>query len=182
MANQNTLPGFSIEDFKSNFKWGARAHLFYFVPNFPTGLTTASNANRGYPYMVKSTSLPQTSIEEIAVPWQGYDYKIPGKRTFDDFTVTFNVDTKNNIRNAYEEWMNKMINPSTNVREVNETAIMVDQTLTLVDGTGQSFATYTLHNAWPQMVGTATLDYGTTEILSFEVTFKYQYFTTDKVQ
>lgn len=167
---------FNIEAFKSNFEDGARGNLFYYIPNFP-GDVSSKIIPKGK-FLVKSTNLPDTTIEEVTVNWQGFDFKYAGKHTFSDFTVTFNVDKKAEIRLAFEDWMNIIHNPSTN-KYGNFNNYMKNQRLQLLGFSGEVIMEYELYNAWPKTIGAISLDYSTSEIATFEVTFTYSHHTIE---
>lgn len=166
---------FNLEAFKAGFGDGARSNLFYYVPNFPGGVDEGLGSNARF--LVKSTSLPETTITEAIVSWQGFDFKYGAKHEFSDFTVTFNVDIKAKIRTAFEKWVNEKIHdPETNEYFPFD-QYMLDQRLQLLGFDGSVIKEYTLHDAWPKMIGAITLDYATTDIATFDVTFVYSYHT-----
>ena len=168
---------FNLEAFKSAFKDGARSNLFYYIPNFPG---TDGGLGNDAKFLVKSTSLPDTTLEEVVVNWQGYDFKYGSKHTYADFTVMFNTDREAKIRFAFEDWINKKIhNPKTNEYFAFDN-YMRDQKLQLLGFDGKPVMEYTLHDAWPKVVGALSLDYATTDIATFDVTFTYSYHTVIK--
>jgi len=166
---------FNLEGFKQGFRDGARANLFYYIPNFPAGVSGAES-NRAM-FLVKTASLPATTIEEVAVNWQGYDFKYAGKHTYSDFSITFNVDAGAGIRMVFEDWINeRMHNPETNQYHAYSD-YMVDQKMQLLGYDGTPITEYTLHDAWPKEVGAIELDYSSNEIATFTVNFAYSYHT-----
>jgi hypothetical protein len=166
---------FDIEAFRSSFKGGAKSYLFYYIPNMPAGITDLTRDD--VTYLVRTTALPETTLEETIVNWQGMDFKFPAKSTFADFTVTFNVDVEAKVRKMFEEWTKLIHNPETNVYGSLE-EIMRDQTLRLLDYSGNSIMEYKLMYAWPKTIGAVTLDYASTETAQFDVTFSYIYHKT----
>jgi hypothetical protein len=167
---------FTIDGFKSNFRDGQRSNLFYYLPNFPTFAQVGDMNNQRSMYLVKSTSLPESTLEEIMLNWQGYDFPFAGKHTFAELSVSFLMDLDTYIRQNFENWINKIHNPITNEYAlINE--YMLDQRLQLLGNDGEPVLEFTLHDAWPKSVGTASLDYGTSEIATFDVTFRYVYHT-----
>jgi hypothetical protein len=167
---------FTIDGFKSNFRDGQRANLFYFLPNFPADTITGDMNNDRATYLVRATNMPSTTLEEIMLNWQGYDFPIAGKHTFADFTVTFNTDHDAYIRQNFENWINKIHDPVTNEYAfLNE--YMLDQRLQLLGNDGEAVLEFTLHDAWPKEVATASLDYTTNDITQFDVTIRYAYHT-----
>ena len=170
--NPNEL---SIDTYKQQFQTGARSYLFYFQPVFPSGISVPQNPEARF--LVKTTSLPMSSVEEMITPWQGFDYKTGGKRMYNDLTVTFNVDLNANIRKAFLAWQDMILDPQTNHHAYPE-QYFTEQDLVLLGLEFTPILSYKLHFAWPGEVGDLALDYSqTAEIASFDVTFKYTYFT-----
>ena len=93
----------SIHDFSSRFKGGVRANLFN------CRITTP---NRGgladFEFHCKGTSMPASTVGNIDVPYRGRQLKVPGDRTFADWTVTVFNDRGMYIRGVFEEWMAKL--------------------------------------------------------------------------
>jgi hypothetical protein len=167
---------FNLDAFKAGFGDGARSNLFYFIPNFPASIDEGLGDRTRF--LVKSTSLPDTTIEEVAVDWQGYNFKFAGKHTYSDFTVVFSVDRKAKIRLAFENWVNKKIhNPLTNEYFTSD-SYMRDQKLQWLGYDGEVIMEYTLFNAWPSKLGAIALDYSTGAISTFDVAFAYSHFTS----
>ena len=42
---------------------------------------------------------------------------------------------------------------------------------------GDTILEFTMHHAWPKEIGTMAMDYGSTEVVTFDVTFSYIYHT-----
>ena len=166
------IPGFGIQDFitQRGFQGGQRAYLFLYEPDIPI-----ASAEKGMnKYLVRTTTLPETTMEEIMVNWQGQDYKFAGKYTFTDFTVTFNVDIKASIRKQFEDWMNLVHSIKENTYSALD-VYMQDQIISLLDYDGNKLQSYRLVGAWPKSVGSISLDYATNDVSQFDVTFSYQY-------
>jgi len=167
---------FTIDGFKSNFRDGHRANLWYFLPNFPADVIVGDMNNSRSVYLVKTTSMPSTTLEEVLLNWQGYDFPIAGKHTYAELPVTFNVDHDALIRQNFENWINKIHNPVT-----NEYALlsdyMLDQRIQLLGYDGDPVLEFTLHDCWPKDIAMASLDYAATEVTMFDVTFRYSYHT-----
>ena len=172
--------GFDLESFKAKFKGGARQNLFLFAPRFPAGVSPDITTEE-MQYLVRATSLPETTSEEVLVNWQGYDFKMAGKYTFTDFTCTFNVDMDSRIIHSFDKWMNHIHNVTTNEYKAPK-EYMADQYLSLLGYTGNVISEYKLFSAWPKTVGAVTLDYATSDVAQFDVTFSYQYHTITNSQ
>lgn len=170
------MPNFNLENFKANFEGGARSYLFYYIPRFPGGVLQGGLTSEKTSYLVRTTSLPENTLEETIVNWQGMDFKFAAKHTYTDFTVTFNVDKDANILKTFESWIDIIHNPATN-EYGNISSYMADQRLKLLDYNGDAVIDYVLYYAWPKTIGAVTLDYASTDTAQFDVTFSYQYHT-----
>lgn len=169
-------PRFDIDSYRANFQGGARSYLFYYKPVFPASIGASSEIAT---YLVRTTSLPETTIDEIPLAWQGFDFKVAGKYTYSDWNVTFNCDADANIQKYFHQWMALIHDPTTNVYS-NPTNYMVDQQLELLGLTGSPIMKYKLFACWPKMIGNATLDYSQNDVIQFDITFTYLYHVTDK--
>lgn len=166
------MPEFDIQSFKSNFEGGAKSYLFYYYPNIPN-----STLGEKVSYLVKATKLPNISIEEHNLAWQGHAFKFAGKHTFEDWTITFNVDPDARIIEEFENWIRQKIHdPETN-RYGAIANYMTNQNLHLLGYSGDPILEVTLYNAWPKTLTPSDLSYDSTEIMSFDVTFAYTHYT-----
>jgi hypothetical protein len=170
---------FDLEGFKTGFEGGARGYLFMYEPNASSPL---GNQNRKY--LVRATSMPETSEEEIIVNWQGMDFKMSGKKTFNDWTVTFNTDYNALIRIEFEKWSNFVHLTMKGGKYTNiygkPIDYMFDQKLSMLGYEGERILDVHLIDAWPKSVGAITLDYSAQDVAQFDVTFSYQSHEIDK--
>lgn len=167
---------FDIDTYRASFQGGARQYLFYYKPTFPAGVTGANTEVATF--LVRATTLPETTTEEIMLNWQGFDFKVPGKYTYADWTVTFNVDVDSKIQQMYHNWASLIHDPTTNIYSL-PAKTWADQQIELIGLEGNVMQKYKLVGAWPKMIGQATLDYSANDVLQFDVTFTYIYHTTD---
>jgi len=162
--------GFNLDSMLGAYKDHARGYLFKFeIHNAPTGFWRDK-----YPYLVRSTTIPSSTLAEIKTDWQGMEYKLAGTQTYEDFTVTFAVDPAAIIRYDFVNWINFIHDPSTNVHG-NPSSYMCLLELSQLDVEGKENIKYQMVNAWPKTISAPTLDYATKDILKFDVTFAYQY-------
>ena len=167
--------GFNLDSMVGKYKDFARGYLFYAKVTGKGG-----TFDKDHPYLVNSTTLPAQSIEPITTNWQGNEYKIGGTNTFSDFTISFKSDTNQSLRTSFLQWMKLIHDPSSNVHgKPMDYFGQVD--LTQLDVEGKPIMSYSLINAWPSGVGEVTLDYGTKELSTFDVTFSYQYHVVDSI-
>lgn len=171
---------FTIDGFKSNFRDGHRSNLWYFLPNMPADVISGDMNNDRSVYLVKTTSMPSSTLEEVLLNWQGFDFPFAGKHTFADLVVTFNTDHDALIRQNFEKWINKIHDPISNEYALLS-EYMLDQRLQLLGYDGEPVLEFILHDAWPKDIAQSALDYASTEITVFDVTFRYSYHTvTDR--
>jgi len=171
-------PAFNIDSYRANFQGGARQYLFYFKPAFPTSIP--SNTEKAT-YLVRTTNLPETSTDEITTQWQGFDFKMAGKYTYSDWTVTFNIDRDAAIQQMFHDWMSLIHDPTTNIYSA-PSLYFVDQQLELLDLDSLPILKYKLIGAWPKNIATATLDYSSNDVIQFDVTYTYLYHVIDKAK
>jgi len=129
-----------------------------------------------FKYFIKSTFLPETSIEETSTHWCGQEYKMSSVRRSQDWNVTFLVNQDASILRKFWDWHLLMHNPETNTYgKPNE--YMTDQVIQLLGIDGYPICTYTLYSAWPKTIGQVDLDYSNNEFATVDITFSYQYHT-----
>jgi len=171
------MPRFDIDSYRANFQGGARQNLFYIKPNFPAGVEGANTETATF--LVRTANLPETMTEEVITNWQGFDFKMASKYTFPDWTVTFNVDVEANIQKMFINWANLIHDPTSNIYNTPAN-YMADQQLELLGFDGSPILKYKLVAAWPKSIGNVTLDYSSTDVAQFDVTFSYLYHVVDK--
>ena len=181
---------FSVDSFSDNFQGGAKAFLFLWEPSMPTDVVPREEQEKRK-YLVRSTTLPQSSVEEIIVEYQHLNYKFGGKRSFEDWNISLNVDINAKVRYEFEQWMQKIheVRAVTNFAD-SEDAIakhlypgtsgtqdsyLTTQTFKMLRGDGSDLIVIKLYNAWPKTIGPVSLDYSTQDFANFEVTFSYMY-------
>jgi hypothetical protein len=161
---------FDIDTYKTKFTGGARQYLFFAYFTFPYSI-----GNSVIPYLVKSTSIPDSSLEEIVVPYPGISFKMAGTRTYGDWQISFNVDEDGVLLHGFHNWHDLIYDSDTH-SQISANNYMRNQTLFLLDGNGASTEQITLYGAWPKSVGAVGLDYATSDIATMDVTFSYQYY------
>lgn len=172
-----------IDDFKNALAGGgSRGNLFRCRTTFPTGIGTAAgfeNAGRSVEFMAKSASIPASAVTPVEVQYRGRTLKIPGDRTFEDWTVNIYNDTNFNIRDSFESWMNLMKSHSGNVGPTRLADMMQDTFVDQLDREGNVIKTYQFVDCFPSALGAMDLAADSADVQSFDVTFTYQYWTTD---
>ena len=179
---------FDIDSYKTKFTGGTRQYLFFALFSFPgeksslNNLMSSALASLGYnsrqnviPYLVRTTSIPGVSFEDIQIPYSGLPYKMAGSRIFEDWVVSFNLDEEGELLEKFRDWQDKIYNGSDN------SDYRIDQHLYLLDGNGNAVKDIMLVQAWPKTLGGVGLDYSSNDIATMDVTFSYQYYKFKKI-
>lgn len=165
---------FNINEMRSELRLGgARQNLFQVrIRNPANGLGDFKT-----PFMVQAAQIPESQLGVIPVFYFGRQMKLAGDRTFGDWTVTVINDEDFLIRNAMEEWSNRINRLERNVREIGRN---YKSTATVVQYAkdGERIREYTFNGIFPSVISPIELDWATTDqIESFQVTFSYDYWT-----
>jgi len=174
----------TISSLSSAMKAGARPNFFRVsFPNTHAKSSTAADiANVNI--LCKAAAIPGMTLGVIEVPFRGgRRIKIPGDRTFADWTVTFISDSAHKIRKAFLDWHNDVasfdFNSTTlrpNVSRSAQYNYAVDITVDHLRQDGSVARTYLLGEAFPTDVGAIDLSFDSTDTISeFTVTFQYHY-------
>ena len=168
----------TISTIKNNLSTGARPNLFNVSITPPGGLTTTlpTNAN----LLCKSGQVPSYTIGMIEVPFRGRRIKVPGDRTFAEWTTTFIVDQSFSIRKYFEEWANSIKSRDYTSPTLGASGLTYYGTINVsqLSSDNTVVRTYSLKDAFPTDVSQIDLSYDSTDAIEeFTVTFNYHYFT-----
>lgn len=165
---------FNLQSYISTAKDFSRGYVFY--ASVSGGGFASNNEDK---YFVRSSSLPASAIEQATTNWQGNAYKLGTTNTYADFTITYNVDINDNLRERYEEWNRSIHDVQTNnhgmLNGLNVGYLGEVFLEHLSHRDGSIIMTYKLVGAWPSSIGELALDYATKDVAQFTVTFTYQY-------
>ncbi len=164
----------TISDFKNNFRGGVRPNLYQVIINCPAvGFMDLE-------FLGKATQIPGSTISNIDVPYRGRMLKVPGDRTFEDWTCTILVDPDWQHRTMFEEWMNRITNHSQNQTSTSVNGIYGSASVTQLSRSGGVIRTYRLQDIYPTTVAPIELAMdpdGAPE--EFAVTFAINNWTVD---
>ena len=168
---------FSIDTFRQKLNGGSKANLFKIeIKVNEIGGIDGVDLN-DLTILCKSGAIPAFTLGIIEVPFRGRRIKIPGDRTYADWTATFVNDDSQNIRKSFDNWMNNIINVDgeNSLRDSTSSyrcTIVVNQ----LRPDGTTARTYELYDAFPTDVSAIDLSYDTTDaVQEFTVTFQYHY-------
>jgi len=170
----------NITDFVSKLKGGgARANQFKVTMPFP-GFAAVGGETESMAFLCRATSLPGSTVTEIAVPFRGRNLYIAGDREFEAWETTIINDTDFLIRNAIERWTNGINNMSDNEGLVNPTDYQVDAFVDHLDRNGNTIKSYTFRGMFPTIVAPIDLTYeAATALETFTCTWRYQYWESN---
>ena len=120
-----TRPNRNIADFKGKLVGGgARPNLFEVqMARLPDGISWDADV---FQFMCKAATLPASTIANIDVPFRGRIFKVAGDRTVDVWSITVINDEDFRLRNAFEEWMDRIAKLDNNLGATSPEAYMVD--------------------------------------------------------
>ncbi len=177
----------TISNFKSALLGGgARPNLFEVeLTTLPAGITGWDATSMRY--MCKAATLPASNIANIDIPFRGRIFKVAGDRTIDPWTVTIINDESFKLRNAFEEWADKIASLERNMGATNPEAYMVDakvyqlgrgataESKTNAGEANSVLKEYEFYNIWPSTVAAIDLSYDSTDTIEeFTVDFQVQ--------
>ncbi len=172
---------------------GARPNLFKVtIPD--NSLLSAENA-KTFEFFCQSGQIPGSTLGVIEVPYFGRTLKIPGNRTFEEWSTTITNSEGWEIRTSIEDWVAKINGHVTNTTEL-DTLSSLSTDLTIihygngnvsgVDASGaetlepKKIAEYKLVGAWPSAVSAIDLAWDSNDTLeTFDITWQYQYWTRE---
>ena len=175
---------FNVNKFKASLKQGgARPSLFKVVFDYPSVVTPPLTRAE---FLVKSTTIPASTIGSYDVFYHGKAIHVAGDRTFDTWDTTIINDEDFGIRNTLENWMNSISNHKLNTRDKGvfntsegdvakyKSTLKVSQ----FSKSGKKLRTYAFIGAWPSALSTINLDWATaSEIEEFTCTWVYDSWT-----
>ena len=173
---------FAVTEFKSNLKHGgARPSLFRVEFQYPSGITTRPNPPNQASFLVKTTTIPASTIGSYDVFYHGKAIHVAGDRTFETWDTTIINDEDFGIRDTLENWMNSISNHKLNTRDklVFNTSegdvAKYKSTLKVIQFSkaGEELREYKFIGAWPSVLSAINLDWGTQEIEEFTCTWMY---------
>ena len=173
---------FAVSEFKTDLKQGgARPSLFKVDFLYPSGITTPPTRSE---FLVKSTTIPASTVGSYDVFYHGKAIHVAGDRTFDTWDTTIFNDEDFGIRDTLENWMATISNHTLNTRDKNvfqshdmsegssakyKTSLLVTQ----FSKAGDDLRTYIFKGAWPSALSTINLDWSSQEIEEFTCTWQY---------
>jgi hypothetical protein len=169
----------NVDSFKSKLiGGGARANLFKVIINNPpvgAGLDTELLS-----FTCKGAQLPASVVAQIDVPFRGRQLKVAGDRTFENWTITAYNEDAQDVRSAFESWMNSINEHVNNVGVKNPSLYQADLIVQQLDRQNSITKEYAIRGAFPVNVSAIDLSYDANDAIEeFTIEFAYQYWESN---
>ena len=176
---------FEINKFRTNAlnNSGARANLFDVTIS---GATIAGLTASEFNFSCKGAAIPPMAVGVIEVPYFGRTVKVPGNKTFDNWTTTVINDEGFEIRNAFEKWIAAMGTHEKNVSTIGGgttggvTSLYGSASVSQYgkDGSTTALETYSFVNIFPVNLSEIALGWDSNDAIEeFTIEFAYDYWT-----
>jgi hypothetical protein len=143
----------------------------------PPALVARGYNNRNLTLLTKSVSVPGVNIATGEIRVVGEIMPFPYDRTFGGATVTFYVDKRFNVRKIFEDWVDAIQDPNTRLLGWYNDTISDIKVLVMDKQENINFEIQ-LFEVRPKTLGALSLDQGTGEMMTFDVTFDFKYYRT----
>jgi len=142
----------TISEFASEFRGGVRPNLFR-VQIFGQPGPVGTN----FEFHCKGASIPASTIGAIDVPYMGRQLKVPGDRTFEEWTVTVLNDVNWAHRANFERWSDNITANAGNVSRLRGESVYGTGIVLHLDRSGNTIRRYTLQNIFPTSIAAIDL-------------------------
>lgn len=172
---------FNIGEFRSQFVYdGARNNLFKVNMQFP--LIAGANpqaAQKKFSFMCRGSQIPGLSQGVAQVNFMGRDIKLPGNKTFNEWTVTVLNDEDYIVKNQFDRWMNAFNTHQGNLRNanaLNASQYSSDPVIQHLGKSGNVIQEWKLIGAFPMDISPVDLDWANNDnVGEFNVSFAFQW-------
>lgn len=160
---------FNIQEVKSNFALqGARPTLFDVI------IINPYESMDKIQFLVSATSIPESQLGNIPVPYFGRIVNFAGDRSYLPWTVTVMNDEDFKVRNALEAWSDNINAKLSNTRTDN--SYKSTATVAQYNKFGEIIREYEFVGIYPAIIEPIRLDWADTNTFErFNVQFIYDY-------
>ena len=141
---------YTISNFAAQFKGGVRPNLFR-VDMF------GPEAFPDFHFFCKGAPIPASTLGAIDVPFRGRQLKVPGDRTFEEWTVTVLSDVNWQHRSAFESWSHRINAHSANVSNLRGEDVYGTAMVLQLDRSGTVIRRYVLQDIFPTSIAAIDL-------------------------
>ena len=177
---------FTIDTFRTTAlsAGGARANLFDVTIAGVAATTHLATGVAEFKFACKAAAIPAMAVGVVEVPYFGRVVKVPGNKTFDNWSVTIINDEGFLVRNGFEKWVASMGTHKGNVQSAASTKLAsglygnAEVVHYGKSGTASKLATYNFVNIFPVSVSEIALGWDANDAIEeYTVEFAYDYWT-----
>ena len=177
---------FTIDTFRTTAlsKGGARANLFDVTIAGVAATTHLATGVAEFKFACKASAIPAMAVGVVEVPYFGRVVKVPGNKTFDNWSVTIINDEGFLVRNGMEKWVASMGTHIGNVQSAAssklDSGLYGNATVAQYGKTGETsiLAVYNFVNIFPVSVSEIALGWDANDAIEeYTVEFAYDYWT-----
>lgn len=161
---------FSVADFRARVRDLAKQYMFEVEILFP--VVVGSESTGLVNILAQSASVPGREIAPIDVPVMGQQFKMAGEVTYPDWTVTFRIDDNYDIYKKMRSWSELIRGSDTGIASF-PIQYKSNPKIYQIDAAGNRLNSITMNGAWPTSVGEVAVDWTSSEIQTFDVTWAY---------
>lgn len=177
---------FNAAAFRSKLQFGGqRGNSFEVSITFPVAPGVPGDPSNEFTFMCQGAQAPGFNVGSADAFYFGRRVSFNGDRSFDDWTVEVINDEDFPVRGAFESWSNRLhlLDHDTNQADKFQGQPVYSQAKIKMFGKdGRVTKEYTLYNAFPINVSPMELNWQDVDnIQRFTATFRFDYFTTDKI-
>lgn len=170
-----------VSSFLGQFDGGARPNR-YQVKIVSAPKHAGAPLGELFSFLCRSSSIPASNLAPCTVAYMGREVKVPGDRTFDDWSVTV-YNTKDwKIREYFEKWSSNMLKNFANITDGEGHADYENWAIvTQLDRGGNPVpkGVYDVKGIFPTSVGEISLAYDNNNTVEeFPVTFAVNYWVS----
>lgn len=170
------MPQFNVESFVAELKEKGFSKPYLFQLWIPGLIQSNGDFLKMF---VKSTSIPQSSVNIMSVPYQGRIVKLPGERVFTEWTFNVFNDENYKVRRLFEDWLQRISDTKSGQRQNGEALrnLLQDIRVDQLSPSGEILKTYIIEGAFPSTLSQMDFNWeSTSNTQDFTVTIAYQYY------
>lgn len=163
----------SLNDFISAIKQNNLARQNRFT------VSISKSGDRLVELFCEQAVLPSLSFSSQPTRTYGEQREVIYDRNFESVSLTFLVDRQMKVKDYFDQWTNKMIDPYTRIVGFYEDYIRDIVVITQDTKDNNTYLT-TLYEAYPKTISAIQLDHNSKDVMKLQVTFNYKYHINKK--
>lgn len=162
----------SLNEFIASVKKSSLARQNRFTVSISS--PSSSSAGKIVEMFCEQAVLPSLSFASQPTRSFGEQREVVYDRNFEAVTLTFLVDRQMAVKDYFDQWTNRIINPYSRLAGFYEDYVR-DITIITQDTKDNDTYIAVLREAYPKTVSAVQLDYNSKDVMKLQVTFNYKY-------